>query len=330
MSLLSKSTALTVYKTSHIPTEEDVLRGAFRPIDATSETLSYGFVNLDDSLDLTWEKSPPQKGAFMAFSFRIDTRRVPGAVVKKHLTQAMEQEKAARRERGDKPFIPKERKAEIKEQVLFKLLSKAEPIPAVHDVVVHMNTGMVFFACSSKKPKELFEIHWRTVFENALREQTPAAVTDNEDLAFTAGLFLTDIFENVLEHNDATFSIPAKATLSSTVEQAVTAIDAAEGADLLALSAPMADRRVTKASLLVLLDGEEYAATIRAEDFGISGLKTPKVQKGKEGDEPDAPFLEKVYLLTKFVAALYSAFLYKSPAKPLANIVGDDYDPEGI
>lgn len=44
-------------------------------------------------------------------------------------------------------------------------------------------------------------------------------------------------------------------------------------------------------------DGMSWQVTLKADDFSIGSLRTPQVAKNEEGDDPDALFLEKMYLI---------------------------------
>lgn len=72
-------------------------------------------------------------------------------------------------------------------------------------------------------------------------------------------------------------------------------------------------KKVHQARLRLDEDGREWLVTIKAEDFGMGGVKTPKVeQKRDEGQDPDGPFLEKMYLLERalfFFDQLFLQFL---------------------
>jgi hypothetical protein len=57
------------------------------------------------------------------------------------------------------------------------------------------------------------------------------------------------------------------------------------------------------------MDENSWQVQIRAEDFALSGLRTPKVElKVEEGEDPDARFLEKMYLIDKCLEVLDLAF----------------------
>ncbi|CAK7041931.1 MAG: hypothetical protein DESF_01753 [Desulfovibrio sp.] len=71
-------------------------------------------------------------------------------------------------------------------------------------------------------------------------------------------------------------------------------------------------KKVSRA--LIRLEKEELAfqVTLKAEDFCLNSLKTPKLDKGDSDDDPDALLLEKFYLMeicTNLLDALYTRFL---------------------
>ena len=71
-------------------------------------------------------------------------------------------------------------------------------------------------------------------------------------------------------------------------------------------------KKVSRA--LIRLEKEELAfqLTLKAEDFGLGSLKTPKLDKGDSDDGPDALLLEKFYLMEVCVGlldSLYARFL---------------------
>ena len=70
---------------------------------------------------------------------------------------------------------------------------------------------------------------------------------------------------------------------------------------------------VDKALVRLERDGATWTVLLGSDDFSLSGLKTPKIEtRLEEGDDPDAPFLEKMMLLEQcieFVDELYRQFL---------------------
>ena len=73
-------------------------------------------------------------------------------------------------------------------------------------------------------------------------------------------------------------------------------------------------KKVNRARIKIEIDSEAWQMQLKAEDFSVSGLKTPKVQTSDSGEEedPDAAFLEKIYLMERafeLVEDLFGQFL---------------------
>ncbi|MCJ2164109.1 MULTISPECIES: hypothetical protein [unclassified Pseudodesulfovibrio] len=72
-------------------------------------------------------------------------------------------------------------------------------------------------------------------------------------------------------------------------------------------------KKVSKAQLLFAMDQDNWLVTVNAADFGLSGLKTPKINtKDDDGDDPDAKFLEKLFLVERCLEmfdVVYNEFL---------------------
>ena len=54
---------------------------------------------------------------------------------------------------------------------------------------------------------------------------------------------------------------------------------------------------VVRALARLEADGMNWQVTLKADDFSIGSLRTPQIAKNEEGDDPDALFLEKIYLI---------------------------------
>ncbi|WBF68567.1 hypothetical protein LN040_05550 [Desulfovibrio subterraneus] len=72
-------------------------------------------------------------------------------------------------------------------------------------------------------------------------------------------------------------------------------------------------KKVNRALIRIEHDPEAWQLSLKAEDFALGGLKTPKVEKAdSEDDDPDAAFLEKMFLIEKcltYLDASYNDFL---------------------
>lgn len=70
-------------------------------------------------------------------------------------------------------------------------------------------------------------------------------------------------------------------------------------------------KKVTRALVRFERDAMTWQMTLKAEDFSLGSFKTPKVER-EEDDDPDAVFLEKMYLMElclELFDATYTAFL---------------------
>jgi DNA recombination-dependent growth factor C len=179
MGFLSASTSFVRYRVQgQIPKElwtglEDRLKNfAFQDIDHTSDERSFGWVSIDNMLDTEWSQASPFKGEFAAFALRLDTRRLSPAVFKKHYQIALEDLTAGMKEQGT-PFVGRERKKELREQVRLKLLGRTLPVPAVFDVTWNMQNNRVCLASTQEKVRRLFEDLFTQTFELHLEPLTP-------------------------------------------------------------------------------------------------------------------------------------------------------------
>ncbi|WP_045221824.1 hypothetical protein [Desulfonatronum thioautotrophicum] len=90
-----------------------------------------------------------------------------------------------------------------------------------------------------------------------------------------------------------------------------TAVCSGPGAELHeAKSGLLRGKKVHQAKLRMEEDGHGWHVTIKAEDFSTAGFKTPKVEfRLEEGQDPDGPFLEKMYLLERALLFFDQMFL---------------------
>ncbi len=86
-------------------------------------------------------------------------------------------------------------------------------------------------------------------------------------------------------------------------------------------------KKVNRALARIQRDAENWQVSLKAEDFSLNSLKTPKIEVNQqEGDDPDAVFLEKVYLIEQcleILDGLYARFLEKRLGSGWAEEVKD-------
>lgn len=179
MSFQKSSTSFTRFRIlDDIPADlwasipEKLRQFAFLDIDDIAEERSFGWTNFDDMLDTEWKTSPPEKADFLTFSLRLDTRRIPPAVLRKHVRLALREEEERIRALGKK-FVGRERKKEIQEQVKLRLMGRFLPIPAEFQVVWNTRTGRVYFASTQSKMIEMFLDLFTRSFDLRLEQLLP-------------------------------------------------------------------------------------------------------------------------------------------------------------
>lgn len=171
MSFQKTSTTFTRFRiTDEVPSSlwgeihDRLRRNSFSDIDELPEERSFGWAAYEDMLDIEFAAAPVEKGVYLAFSLRLDTRRVPPAVLKKHTALALRKEEAQLRELGKK-FVSRERRKEVKELVELKLRMRFLPIPAQFEVVWNTATNILYFASAQQKILDLFEELFIRTFE---------------------------------------------------------------------------------------------------------------------------------------------------------------------
>ena len=179
MSLMKSSISLTIYRlepsTLANVTGDAIRRFAFRSIDNTPDEKGYGFVPEDDMFaDL--ETSILERGRYMSFGFRIDTRKVPSAILKKHLAEMTRDEL----QRQGKTFLSKSRKKELKDLCKSLLLSKTEPRPSMTGIAIDTSNGLVYVASTSKSTLELFENYAKTAFGGEMERMYPSTLSASD------------------------------------------------------------------------------------------------------------------------------------------------------
>lgn len=179
MSFLRTSTSFTRFRlTEPAPASlwnevaDRLRKHSFTDIDEIPEERSFGWTAFEDFLDTSFVTHPLEKGVYLTFCLRLDTRRVPPAVIKKHLAIALKKEEAINQEQGKK-FISRDRKKELREQVMLKLRMRFLPIPAEFQVIWNTASGIVYFSSTQGKMLDLFQEQFSKTFELDLEPLTP-------------------------------------------------------------------------------------------------------------------------------------------------------------
>lgn len=143
-------------------------RFALQEIDEVPETLSVGWTSSEDMLDTGFVQSP-LVGEYAFFDLRVDERKIPGSVLKKHVKKAVEEELAQR----GKTFMSRAEKNEIRGRIGLKLRMRYLPVPSVQSVVWNIQGGEIWYTGNSAKQVEAFmELFVRT-FDLHLEQLAP-------------------------------------------------------------------------------------------------------------------------------------------------------------
>ena len=313
-------------------------KGAFLDIDESAESQADGWVSFDDYLDTTWQAGPPQKGAYMAFSLRLDIRRIPAGVLRKHLDLALKREKAENEKNGKK-FISRERRKELKELVQISLRRRFLPVPGEFNVIWNTANNEIWFASTQEKMIELFVQRFLDTFKLHIEQQIPRylalsmlgkeseeAIHDADSVDYTMdGIlgqdfltwlwFQSDVAPSFFRTDDGhSFLVAMRKRVTVTGFVGMdreTASVAASDADSFLSEARLGlhrGKKVASALICLIKDDFGFDVSVKAADFSLNSLKTPKIDKPDRDDDPDSLFLEKVFLIETAVTLLDSLY----------------------
>ena len=229
----------------------------------TPEGTRMGWVGLGNAVDTDFSFGIDH-GRFAAMSLRVDSRKASGAALKLQLAEAVQEDLA------QSGHISNERKKELREAILAKLISKAEWTPALTDCLWDLEKGRLLVAASPKAALPLLE-RFTSTFGVDAQPYTP-----NEDLpSFFARLSRENVSVNGRE-----LSCAGSATLATPLHvegKMAVAVQNNENTIASALDEGLIIRKlamIADASLEFSLD----------TSLTISGLKLPKAEKGADAD----------------------------------------------
>jgi len=135
----------------------------FQSIENSAEESSEGWTQVDRPDDAEFAApSDFWRDHYLVFSMRRDQRKIPSAVLKSH---AGREEGAFLAQHPNLRRTPKNKRAEIKELVQIRLLTKCLPVPSSVDVVWDQKRGILTLFSLGSKVIERFEDLFRKTFE---------------------------------------------------------------------------------------------------------------------------------------------------------------------
>jgi DNA recombination-dependent growth factor C len=134
-----------------VPDEKDLQAGLdqdqFRPFQDGLEEERMGWCDWRNPLITPPDEDWVSQERFAVFGLRIDTRRVPPALLKAHVDlrlQTLQKEK-------DLAFVGKEARISLKDEIKEELLRKVLPTPKVVEVAWDLKGGILWTPASSSK-----------------------------------------------------------------------------------------------------------------------------------------------------------------------------------
>jgi hypothetical protein len=135
----------------------------FQSIENSAEESSEGWTQVDRPDDTTFTTpSDFWRDNYLVFSVRRDQRKIPSAVLKSH---AGREEGAFLAQHPNLRRTPKNKRAEIKDQVQLRLLTRCLPVPSSVDIVWNQKNGILTLFNVSSKVIDRFEEIFRKTFE---------------------------------------------------------------------------------------------------------------------------------------------------------------------
>ncbi len=177
MGLITGSGSFTRYQVKGKPAEnfleglaDRIGRYAFKNLtDISTDERSAGWVNIMNMFDNRFSELEFLKEPYIAMSLRVDDRKIPATAIKEYCLEAEEKIKVA--ENVD--FLPKRRRADIKEGVRLRLLKRAIPGSKAYDMIWNYSTGDVIFACTNTKLCDEFQERFLQTFDLHLLAMCP-------------------------------------------------------------------------------------------------------------------------------------------------------------
>ncbi len=250
----------------------DALRNdTFTPdIDADGRRL--GWVALGNPLDTDGFELASVDGRYSGFSFRLDTRKASGAVIRLQLADAVREERASGKKVGNK------RKKELKEAITAKLTARAEFVPSVIDCIWDAEKGRLLIGSSAAKAVQPVLDLFKTTFGMDAVPITPAGDMPRLFAAILHGEGYPCEGYTLHPMGSARLSAPEQAE-----EKSAVAVQNSLNAVAQALEEGMA---IQKLHLVATSDADPDRQLEFTLDAGlaVSGLKLPKAEKGAEED----------------------------------------------
>lgn len=279
-----------------------------------------------------------RKGEYVAFGFRTDERKIPAAVLKEYMHDAVENYKAEH----DGKWPPRQERLEMQEEIRNSLLTRIPPTPSVVEVVWNSAGHLMLVGTTSAKvlddflehfekyfnayPKPLYHMNWAlyalTGVDGNCRDalaslDVQCRGNSLEKLMGYGYEFLTWLW---WKSEAIDFAIPGEKSFGWVLGDKLTLCLPGDGKESVtcrtsdshlyeAREALKQNKMVSEAQFSLSVGGNDYFVTLNTALQAIKGLKTPK-QLPADGDaDTDGVFLEKMYFVEEVQACLDALYL---------------------
>jgi DNA recombination-dependent growth factor C len=181
MGLIKGALSLTRYRVLEEPPEtltDEYLSGrlaqnAFLDIEYTAEEQSLGWVEFFNHLGIVFNPATYRFGGLLAFTLRLDTRRLPPPILRRYC--ALREAQLTRDGHRLNSLTRRQMKEAVKAQLLPRVLVATE----LMEVAWLHGENEVWLAAAGEKRRELFEELWGRTFGLALRMEALPLTLDN-------------------------------------------------------------------------------------------------------------------------------------------------------
>lgn len=181
MGLLSSSVSITQYQVmGKIPDPmlENVrgalTQNAIREIDNEPMEKSAGWTSFESPFKPDFADSPLIYGTHIIFSLRIDKKTVPGKVLAKQVNM----EVAKRLHKTDRKTLSKAEKAQLKDEVMHRLLMRMPATPNIYDVIWNYEGSVLWLFSNLKAANEELEALFSKTFKLSMIRIFPYTAAD--------------------------------------------------------------------------------------------------------------------------------------------------------
>jgi DNA recombination-dependent growth factor C len=320
----------------------DCLRaGCFRELEDDQEQ-SVGFSSWDDFFDASFAYASHHKGDYVAFTLRLDQRRVPAVILRYRVRQALQE---YRREH-DGRWPSRQEKEQLRENLHRSLLKRSLPRPSACEAIWNPDQHWLLVGTTGRKileaflehfekhfrvfPAPLYHVNWAlhlVPLDGRQKDLLTGLVLPKSTQVLQDGRFLGYEFLTWLwffiEQSQGVLTLPNAQTYTISLGEKLVLSHPDDGRERVvcttqalalheARTALQQGKRVQEAQLILSAGDNDYQLTLDATLWSIKGLKTPRQLPDFDSEDQDGRFLEKMFFLEEVFAGLnglYQRFL---------------------